>query len=235
MALMRISSIFGQQNKMQTREEPVVTRVLTQAGPMENPQASEDAWSFESFECGNSIPEAASPYACQSVFDLLGEDRLGFPNTMTGVDPDDLITVFQRRYFEVLMSPHGTDFGFDHGLPMSNDAGASHADVQPGADGNGDLQISGLLSGPQRLEDAIGRLESGTNFPDEFGMSVPAVPEILQLFAPPEYQVGAAARRHTVPPLLARREHHALAIDSPLPAFGVATCHLHADLHVPVE
>lgn len=44
-----------------------------------------------------------------------------------------------------------------------------------------------------------------------------AVPEILRLFAPPEFHAEAAHGAAALPPLT-RREHHALSVDSPLAA-----------------
>nr|WP_244173303.1 TagK domain-containing protein [Caballeronia temeraria] len=100
------------------------------------------------------------------------------------------------------------------GAPPDDDA-IAHAEVS----------ISGLFAEPQRLEEAIGLLGPQ----DELGrddMNVGAAPEILALFAPPEYQADAALRRRFVPSGLARREHHALAIDSPLPEFNASLFHL---------
>ena len=76
--------------------------------------------------------------------------------------------------------------------------------------------IEVLLSGAHRLEHFFGPLENEKGemtHPD-----VEPVPEILHLFAPPEYHAAAARRPPSLPPALTRREHHVLTVDSPLPA-----------------
>ena len=73
--------------------------------------------------------------------------------------------------------------------------------------------ISDLLSDIERLEEAFGPLRHGESL-DPVVSEV--VPEILQLFAPPEFHTTALHRSTLLPPPLARREHHALAIDSPM-------------------
>ncbi|KVK76465.1 TagK domain-containing protein [Burkholderia sp. MSMB1498] len=86
------------------------------------------------------------------------------------------------------------------------------------ADGTG--AIDALLSGARVLDDAFGSLGSD-GAPDPAGAD--STPEVLRLFAPAEYRAAAARRPGGLPPALARREHHALAIDSPLPAPGAAS------------
>lgn len=82
----------------------------------------------------------------------------------------------------------------------------------------GDLEraesIEALLFGDRTLEDVFERLDGHT----ETALDDEPIPEILRLFAPPEFQAAAARRGSALPPALTRREHHALTVDSPLSA-----------------
>ncbi|NHV24692.1 TagK domain-containing protein [Burkholderia sp. D-99] len=73
--------------------------------------------------------------------------------------------------------------------------------------------IETFLSGNRTIEDAFGHLVGHV----EAVTDGESVPEILQLFAPPEFH-AESARRAPAPPPLTRREHHALSVDSPLVA-----------------
>jgi hypothetical protein len=77
----------------------------------------------------------------------------------------------------------------------------------------GTESIETILSGTRVLEDVFGPLRNGEAPEPE----VEPVPEILRLFAPPEYGAAASRGMPALPPALARREHHSLSIDSPLP------------------
>lgn len=73
--------------------------------------------------------------------------------------------------------------------------------------------IEALLSGARVLKDVFGPLGDG----DMAGLAdVEPAPEILRIFAPAEYHAAASRRPTALPPALARREHHALGIDSPM-------------------
>lgn len=91
----------------------------------------------------------------------------------------------------------------DHPHDAHTDDDAGHPD-----------SIETLLSGNRTIEDAFGHLD-GHMEPVTDGESVP---EILQLFAPPEFHAASARRAPVPPPPLTRREHHALSVDSPLTA-----------------
>ncbi|RQZ24528.1 TagK domain-containing protein [Burkholderia sp. Bp9090] len=73
--------------------------------------------------------------------------------------------------------------------------------------------IETFLSGNRTIEDAFGHLDGHA----EAVADGESVPEILQLFAPPEFH-AESVRRAPAPPPLTRREHHALSVDSPLAA-----------------
>jgi hypothetical protein len=86
-------------------------------------------------------------------------------------------------------------------------------------DGHAGGLISGLFPDIECVDEAFGPLVSGVlpDHPDN-----DRAPEILRLFAPPEYE--AKGRLDAVlPPALTRREHHALSIDSPMTGIGHAT------------
>jgi hypothetical protein len=72
-----------------------------------------------------------------------------------------------------------------------------------------DESIEAVVSGVRGVEHFFGKLEPG-NSPPAFTLD--PVPEILHLFAPPEFK----ARDVRLPSALVRREHHAPGIDSPL-------------------
>ncbi|WP_087043832.1 TagK domain-containing protein [Caballeronia ptereochthonis] len=76
-----------------------------------------------------------------------------------------------------------------------------------------DCPITSLLGDIQTVDDAFD-MSSGV---DSHGAhSGEDIPEILGLFAPPEYQGALSRYTDVLPPDLVKREHHALAIDSPI-------------------
>jgi hypothetical protein len=68
-----------------------------------------------------------------------------------------------------------------------------------------------LLSRARTIDEVLGLL-GPADAPDPAADE--PIPDILRLFAPAEHQAGR--RTTSLPPALARREHQALAIDSPL-------------------
>jgi hypothetical protein len=128
---------------------------------------------------------------------------------------DDLMATLGDRYYRALESADSlfgewVDGGASSG-EMSADIPAANRDFSDAPSS----PIIGLLSDLERLEEAFGPLRNaGVGVPFE----VEKVPEILRLFAPPEFQASAARRLDTVLPSIARRDHHTLAIDSPLVA-----------------
>jgi hypothetical protein len=70
--------------------------------------------------------------------------------------------------------------------------------------------VSEFVLGNQSIEEAFGPLNSELSMPplpDD-------TPDILRLFAPPEFLAGSPVTAR--PPELARREHHVMSIDSPV-------------------
>lgn len=148
------------------------------------------------------------------------------PAPLTNIDPEELIRTLHTHYCEALdsfqvMSAGSWESPLVSTSHLMAQARSSVPDSGNDARANADSSISSLFFEPLRLEDAIGPLvlDDALNRAD---MNLDTPPEILHLFAPPEYQANAAARRRFVPPELTRREHHTLAIDSPLPEFSAA-------------
>jgi hypothetical protein len=130
---------------------------------------------------------------------------------------DDLIETLHEQYRRVLVDPQAS-LTEGWGAPPAFSAGlypASHYESSVGAQAPHSGSIEALLSGARFMEDVFGPLAAA----HEADLAVPEpVPEILGLFAPQEYLAAAARRARALPPALARREHHTLGLDSPLPA-----------------
>ncbi|MBN3779977.1 TagK domain-containing protein [Burkholderia sp. Ac-20345] len=132
--------------------------------------------------------------------------------------PDGLVDALHAQYWRALTDPHATvtaewaplvDEPAAHGAaPDSPDALHAYGDHERAG------SIEALLFGDHTLADVFERLDGHT----ETALDVEPVPEILRLFAPPEFQAAAARRGPALPPALTRREHHALTVDSPLSA-----------------
>jgi hypothetical protein len=134
-----------------------------------------------------------------------------------GNGADDLIETLHEQYRRVLVDPQAS-LTEGWGAPPAFSAGlypASHYESSVGAQAPHSGSIEALLSGARFMEDVFGPLAAA----HEADLAVPEpVPEILGLFAPQEYLAAAARRARALPPALARREHHTLGLDSPLPA-----------------
>ncbi|WP_404990170.1 TagK domain-containing protein [Caballeronia sp. LZ065] len=139
-------------------------------------------------------------------------------------------------YYEAL-HPAGSQAGGEWAAAEVSDPGPQEdASSECGSVGEGiDTEsISAFLGEAQRVEDAFGPLNDSLAS-GGVDMSIPPTPEILRLFAPAEHSVvhagyahhanpvHAPPRRFTAPPALARREHHALALDSWLPDLHAGT------------
>ncbi|VXB38674.1 conserved hypothetical protein [Burkholderia sp. 8Y] len=73
--------------------------------------------------------------------------------------------------------------------------------------------VAAILGDISSLEQAFGPMQPmGPNA----AASMEDVPEVLRLFAPPEYHAASTRRPSPILPSLVRREHHTLAIDSPV-------------------
>lgn len=158
----------------------------------------------------------------EAIFDLIGsrpvQEQGAASQSLTRVDGDDLIAGLHRQYCQALDNPYGSESVVEWELPTELVARAGQdltdLSVESNLHGGEQSSIEALLSGAQLLDHAFGSLVEG----DLAGLPAhdPA-PEILRLFAPPEYQTSAYRSVVALPPALARREHHSLSIDSPLP------------------
>lgn len=128
---------------------------------------------------------------------------------------DSLVETLHAQYWRALTDPHAVVTA--EWVPLADEQ-APHAlepdsEVAPGVHGECD-SIEALLSGNHTLDDVFERLDRhADHVPDD-----ESVPEILRLFAPPEFHAAAARQGPALPPALTRREHHALSVDSPFSA-----------------
>ena len=145
----------------------------------------------------------------------------------------DLIATLHAQYWRALNDPQAsvTESWVDeadrepahaipHAISRETDEEAAHeAAVHAKQDGAGSIET--LLSGESTIDDCFGRLESRSAL-DPLGLAKDSPPEVLRLFAPPNYcadtQPHSWASASALPPPLTRREHHVLSIDSPLVA-----------------
>jgi len=133
---------------------------------------------------------------------------------------DDLVETLHAQYWRALLDPHAALSG-SWGEPLDSPA-TPVASVIPdshdlwstptNAAASGSLEV--MLSGERSLEDAFGQLDTAFTS----GLAIEPAPEVLRLFAPPEFHAAEARRAPALPPALTRREHHALSVDSPLAA-----------------
>ncbi|VWB44610.1 TagK domain-containing protein [Burkholderia lata] len=144
-----------------------------------------------------------------------GSQAMPFPE-----HTDDLVETLHAQYWRALTDPHTALSGsWGEQLNSSATPAASVApdphDVRPAPASTAcPHSIEVLLSGERNLEDAFGRLERSSMSDPE----IEPVPEVLRLFAPPEFHAAEAHRAPALPPALTRREHHVLSVDSPLAA-----------------
>ncbi|CAD6514245.1 TagK domain-containing protein [Paraburkholderia sabiae] len=135
--------------------------------------------------------------------------------------PDDIIRRLNDQYYQAIASSRFslTDRWVDSGL-LTGEGQARQPWEEHAVDNNATGSISDLLADIEELEEAFGPLRHGES-PEPV---VPEpMPEILLLFAPPEFQATALRRPASLPPSLVRREHHTLAIDSPMVARDAAS------------
>ncbi|WP_167336053.1 TagK domain-containing protein [Paraburkholderia bannensis] len=171
----------------------------------------------------DAYPRAGREEHDAPIFDLLGS-HLGdhgqdfYPAAdqhvpqSTSIDGSGLMGTLYVHYCKALDAPQslmsGAWVSSTPSLPLST----STHEHDPTWDSHAGGAISGLFPDIERVDQAFGRLGIGEAL-DLGGDD--GVPEILRLFAPPEYSAkphGEPVR----PPALTQREHHTLAIDSPL-------------------
>jgi hypothetical protein len=168
-----------------------------------------------------SLPDKAT--GSHAILDLVSmappmdTGKTASPQPMTGSSAaKDLVASLQAQYGRALDDPQVSLTG--GWADNSDDYALAGAAVTPAPGATADKKaeepesIETMLSGSRRLEDFFGSLgELGPTF-----MGIEPVPEVLRLFAPPEYQAAHAQSPSIMPPELTRREHHEISIDSPL-------------------
>jgi hypothetical protein len=180
------------------------------------------AHSSSELTAGSEWPSDSNTLTSNPVFDLLGTAaqlqsvNVGAesPGPFENRADDPLINSLFEQYCQALASPlsaHKYDWvaapEANEQLSPENGAGESrwhNAGTNPVASVLGDIntveQAFGVLHQAETTE--VARKDD--------------IPEILRLFAPPEYQLVLLNRANTPPPTLVRREHHTLSIDSPI-------------------
>ncbi|WP_321800285.1 TagK domain-containing protein [Burkholderia sp. BCC1988] len=186
-------------------------------------------------ECANDPPRQALPgseHGCSPIFELIGgtgfDGHHGHSENDGGASlprapgnstrPHDVIDDLHAQYWRALTDPHASLTGSwaphpDEPSPdtFGTDARKEWESVD-GVTRSGSIET--LLSGERSLEDVFGLLEPGTMV----DLDINQTPEILRLFAPPEFHGASTRHAPVLPPSLTRREHHALSMDSPLSA-----------------
>lgn len=189
----------------------------------------------------SSQEHSCDPRRIDPILSLIGGGDVGRRSASARHDPDgtvrvsdatsspcaaDLIAALHEQYWRALTDPQAslTESWVDRSDEASTQAVARDTDEavedEPSAHTThvDARSIETLLSGESTIDDCFGRLESRAA-PDP---DADSPPEVLRLFAPPDYRATAApcASGHAprLPPPLTRREHHVLSIDSPLTA-----------------
>lgn len=212
------------------RQESRAMRTEPRALPVEDavrraatgtPEADEIRLLFEGNQAGEDLRGS------EAILGLIGShtavEQGEVSQRSTRVDADDLISSLHRQYCQALDNPLGPEAGVGWESPPESSGRYERDDsalpVDPHLHSASQDSIEVLLSGAQLLDHAFGSLRESDlgSLPE----SEP-VPEILRLFAPPEYLASAFRSMAALPPTLARREHHSLGIDSPLPLPEVA-------------
>lgn len=164
-----------------------------------------------------------------AVFDLIGSplayDRSGFQAEGGSVPSavGDLIDSLQRQYWQALIDP-SVVLAIDV-WPSREEASdlmpPQAAEPEPLQSDTGSMEA--WLGGRMNVDAAFDPLGPDENLDL---ISDKPVPEILRLFAPPEYHAAEARRSPDLLPPLTCREHHVLSVDSPMsmpfrpPAYG---------------
>lgn len=160
-----------------------------------------------------------------AILELIGDDGQGktaFLRATDDVEPtNDVVQGLHAQYWRALTDPHASLSGSWIGQPDEPPTSAAADNAEDGWQPHGEINearsLETLLSGACTLEKIFGRLESGANG-TMADLEAEPVPEVLRLFAPPEYHAAVASQTAALPPALTRREHHALSFDSPLAA-----------------
>lgn len=156
----------------------------------------------------------------ESIFGLLGSRLRTESDTfeqenerdLASQDASVLLGALYVHYCKALNAPHALTSG-TWTSPGSRDRTALRAEAidDTAWDKEAGGAITGIFPDIENLEDAFNLKHAAR--PDVAQPDV--IPEILRLFAPRDYEL-LAGHANTLPPVLTRREHHTLALDSPL-------------------
>jgi hypothetical protein len=158
----------------------------------------------------NPILDLLGPHLEQSrqVFDTEESDLS--PPSLDGVS---LLGNLYHNYCKALdMQPTEISAAWVPSTPLTHGGSVTGAPEEWDRNRDAGGAISGMFADIQSVDEAFGALRTGSH--TDIGAHE-GVPEILRLFAPRGYGPGARAET-MLPPSLTRREHHTLAIDSPL-------------------
>jgi hypothetical protein len=224
---MRLPRIFGAKALNARRSEPAAHAV--ERG---DPQASARRVRIDD--------DARANDSTNPVLDLLGDSadanwaryatriEEGVPPT-EGAAGARLMSALYEQYCQALDAPLSGSAGEWVGATDVADALAEDRDRRERGEGQrgqrGDSSsspIAAILGDIHNVQQAFGPL---ARMSAEGIAEADEVPEVLRLFAPPEYHAAAARRVGAMPPSLVRREHHTLAIDSPIRPLNIPNQH----------
>jgi hypothetical protein len=232
---MRINSLFGRHNPAQARIEPTKSKVADSSATSRSRvlESFGEPMADDEYAMGHGVQEDLR--GSDAVFGLIGTSAsVSVDDTDTRArrtregmasDTDDLMKSLYGQYCRALDDPHaslGRDWTTQAMSP--GDYGADPTSITDYAHkpASSFESIETFLTGAYKMEHAFGPM--GIDEARELVATEP-VPEILRLFAPAEYTASMQRRPSALPPALARREHHALGIDSPLSVPHSTTFH----------
>jgi hypothetical protein len=221
---MRISSLFGRHNPVRARIEPTKSNVADSWTTSRSRilESLSEPMTGDDYTMGHGVRDDLR--SSDAVFGLIGTSAsadgtdMRARRTGDGVtsSASDLMKSLYGQYCRALDDPQASLGGDwttqamppgDYGADPTSLTDYAHKPV-PSFE-----SIETFLTGAYRMEHAFGPM--GIDEARELVATEP-VPEILRLFAPAEHAASVRRRASALPPALARREHHALGIDSPL-------------------
>ncbi|SAK88444.1 hypothetical protein AWB78_04618 [Caballeronia calidae] len=186
--------------------------------PAESRTALDDDLNFEDLEFASLLHDGAVLKAR-----LRGGATVARAPAFVDGSSGDTLSVLAASCYAALenariLPAHSWDFP-QTSAAQSIAASETHA---PDPDPEGHVPISEWLGAVETIEEAFGPLVDIND-----AMAAPrAVPDILEVFAPGQYQVSDAEGSACSAPQLARRDHHTLAIDSPMQQTNSEARHL---------
>lgn len=227
---MRISSPFRRHNPTQVRIEPTRQEEIDSCNSSQSHvrESFRERMTDGEHAMGNAVQEDLS--GSDAVFGLIGmsvsvdDTRTGRTDGMVS-GGDDLMKYLYGQYCRALDDPKASlagDWAIQAVPPGDYGADSTGLIDYAHKPASSFESIETFLTGAYKMEHAFGPM--GTHEAPELVATEP-VPEILRLFAPAGYAACVQRRPSALPPALARREHHALGIDSPLSVPHSTTFH----------